>query len=383
MNPFEERMSRRRFFAGAAAAAMAAAAAACRPHLGSGDATARGSRSPSALRWPAEWEPHEATLMAMPFRPALYGRRLDDCRREWAAVAGAIARFEPVKMVVSPGTDGQVRELLDPRIDLMPLRYDDGWIRDSGPIFLSNGSVLTGLDWGFNGWGGAWDRYWSDWSADDSLPVAVCRKLDIPSRTIPMVLEGGAVQCDGGRTVITTEECLLNPNRNPTMTKGKIEDALKSNFNARKVIWLPYGLLGDLTSGHVDGVCVFIGPGKVLAQTDVADPEERRRLAANLVVLRSETDAEGRPLEVAEFPLLPRAHFAGGPLTSHSYINFGFADGGLVVPLSGLDREDTQALEGLRDLFPDREVAGVPTPTMTWAGGGVHCVTQQVPAPAA
>lgn len=320
--------------------------------------------------------------MAMPFRPALYGRRLDDCRREWAVVAQAIARFEPVKMVVPPGTERQMCELLGPRIDLMPLRYDDGWIRDSGPIFLSDRSTLTGLDWGFNGWGGAWDRYRSNWSADDALPVAVCRQLGIPSRTIPMVLEGGSVQCDGRGTVITTEECLLNPNRNPTMTKGEIEDALKSNFSARKVIWLPYGLLGDLTSGHVDGTCVFIGPGRVLAQADSADPEGLRRLEANLVVLRSATDAEGRPLEVAEFPFLPRAHFAGGPLTSHSYINFGFADGGVVVPLSGLDREDAQALEGLRDLFPDREVAGVPTPTMTWAGGGVHCVTQQVPAPA-
>jgi agmatine deiminase len=265
--------------------------------------------------------------------------------------------------------------------DLAPFSYDDGWLRDNGPIFVTDGRSLTGLDWKFNGWGGAFDRWGQTWHKDDVLPGPLCEELGIPSRPVDLVLEGGSVQSDGEGTILTTEECLLNPNRNPSMSKADIEAMLLSNFGARKVIWLPYGLLGDLTSGHVDGVAMYIGPGRVLAQMAPEDPKEQERLLANLDVLRSATDARGRKLEVVEFPLLPVGSFGGPADVTFTYINLGFANGGLIVPITGDDSYDKRGLGMMKDIFADREVVGVSVPTINWAGGGVHCITQQIPAP--
>jgi agmatine deiminase len=320
--------------------------------------------------------------MSMPHKAVIYGSaaRLAQVQVEWAGVAKAIAAFEPLTMVVPPGEESFMRELLGPEIDLMRLPYDDGWLRDNGPIFVTDGTSRTGLDWRFNGWGGAFDKFGQTWHLDDRLPVPLCRELGIPSEPVDMVLEGGAVQSDGEGTIITTEECLLNPNRNPSMTKPDIESELLANFGAQKVIWLPYGLLGDLTSGHVDGVCMYIGPGRVLAQTAPESPKEQARLQANLEVLKSATDAKGRKLDVVQFPFLPVDSFAGLPVASSTYINFGFVNEGLVVPLTGVESYDTKGLGMLRDIITDRKIVGVPAPTINWAGGGVHCITQQLPA---
>lgn len=346
---------------------------------GAGALAARLGEASSDFRWPGEWERHERTVMAMPFRWPLYGKRLPDCQAEWAAVARAIADFEPVTMIVPKGSRRRMRTLIGGGVELWESDYDDGWTRDSGPVVLADGRRRRGLDWGFNGWGGAWDRFWSDWTADDALPPKVCRRLGFEAETMPMILEGGSVLSDGHGTILTTEECLLNPNRNPSMSKAEIEAELLARLRARKVIWLPYGLLGDLTSGHVDGVAMFIGRRRVLAQVDREDAAESARLQANLEVLRAETDADGHPLEIETFPFLPRSRFAGGPRVSHAYINFAFVNGGLVVPTAGLKGEDARALRRLRRVFPHRRVVGVPTPNMTWAGGGVHCITQQIP----
>lgn len=319
--------------------------------------------------------------MSMPFQARIYGRLLPDAQREWAGVARAIARFEPVKMVIPPGSTGAMRALLGKNVELMEFRYDDGWLRDNGPVFViePNGS-RTGLDWGFNGWGGAFDRWGQTWHKDNLLPAPLLQRLGIPRESVSMILEGGSVQADGNGTILTTEECLLNPNRNPSMNKAQIEAILLQRFGARKVIWLPYGLIGDLTSGHVDGVAMWIGPGRVIAQTDPDDAQEQARLAQNLDVLHSSTDADGNPLEVVEFPFLPRGSFAGLAQVSFTYLNFGFANHGLVVPLTGRAKLDRKGLGMLRDIFTDRDVVGVPAPTINWAGGGVHCITQQLPA---
>jgi len=320
--------------------------------------------------------------MSMPHKAVIYGSatRLAQCQAEWAGVAEAIAAFEPVKMVIPSGQASFMGGLLEPTVDLMSFRYDDGWLRDNGPVFVTDGKSRTGLDWEFNGWGRAFDRFGQTWRKDDALPGPLCEKLGIPSRKVGMVLEGGSVQSDGEGTIITTEECLLNPNRNPSMSKADIEATLLSSFGAQKVIWLPFGLLGDLTSGHVDGVCMYIGPARVLAQTAPDLPKEQERLQANLDVLHSATDAKGRKLDVVEFPLLPVGAFAGKFVTSFTYINFGFANGGLVVPLTGVKGYDERGLGMLRDIITDRKIVGVPSPTINWAGGGVHCITQQLPA---
>ena len=316
----------------------------------------------------------------MPYRRAIYGRRLEQAQREWGAVASAIARFEPVMLVVPPGGGELAGALVDEGVDLLELAYDDGWLRDNGPVFVVEGSgAVTGLDWMFNGWGGAFDRFGQTWHRDDRLPVSLLRTLAIPREPIPMVLEGGSVLSDGNGAILTTEECLLNPNRNPSMDKAQIEAALLEAFGARTVIWLPYGMLGDLTSGHVDGVAAWIGPGRVLAQTDPEGPREQERLQANLEVLRAANDAEGNPLDVIEFPFLPSGSFGGLPPGSFAYLNVAFAKDALVVPVTGTESVDRPAVELLDELVTDREIVGVPMPTANWAGGGAHCITQQLP----
>ena len=317
----------------------------------------------------------------MPFQATIYGRRLPDVQREWAGVAKTISRFEHVKVVIPPGSTEAMRDLLGKNIELMEFRYDDGWLRDNGPVVVvePDGS-RTGLDWGFNGWGGAFDKWGQTWHKDNRLPLPLLQQLGIARESVPMVLEGGSVMADGNGTILTTEECLLNPNRNPSMDKAQIETMLLQRFGARKIIWLPFGLLGDLTSGHVDGVAAWVGPGRVIAQTDPDNASEQARLAQNLDVLHSSTDADGNPLDVIEFPFLPRASFGGLPKLSFTYLNFGFARGALVVPVTGAANLDRKGLGMLRDIVTDRRVVGVLSATINWAGGGVHCITQQLPA---
>jgi agmatine deiminase len=332
------------------------------------------------VRWPGEWEPHRATLMSFPWQPAIYGRRLAAAQREWAAVAAAITHFEPVIVVVPPGSTAATRRLIGSGdVTYLELMYDDGWLRDNGPIFVRRGEATVGLDWTFNGWGGAFDRFGQTWRADDALPRPLCRALEVPRSRVDIVLEGGAVLSDGAGTILTTEECLLDPTRNPDLTKEQIERALLDRLGGSSVVWLPFGLIGDLTGGHVDGVAMTLGGGRVLAQTDAEDPRERKRLEANLEVLRAARHATGQRFDVIELPILPRARFAGGPVVQHSYLNVAFARDAVIVPLAGIPDPDGRALAFLREVFPDRKVVGVPVPTMTWAGGGVHCVTQPLP----
>jgi agmatine deiminase len=333
------------------------------------------------VRWPGEWEPHRATLMSFPWQPAIYGRRLEAAQREWAMVAAAIARFEPVIAVVPLGSSTPMRRLIGPGdVEVLELAYDDGWLRDNGPLFVQRDGATVGLDWRFNGWGGAFDRFGQTWRADDALPRALCRELGVPRSRVDLVLEGGAVLSDGAGTILTTEECLLDPSRNPDLTKEQIERALLDHLGGSSVAWLPFGLVGDLTGGHVDGVAMTLDGRRVLAQTDPKDPRERERLDANLEVLKAVRNAAGERFDVIELPILPRARFAGGPVVAHSYLNLAFARGAVIVPLAGIADPDRRALAFLREVFPDREVVGIPVPTMTWAGGGVHCVTQPLPA---
>ncbi len=317
--------------------------------------------------------------MAMPYRRQIYGRRLAQVQREWSEVAAAIARFEPLHVVVPPGTRRATLGLGED-VGMVELAYDDMWIRDNGPIVVTgtDGSRV-GLDWRFDGWGGAFDRFGQTWARDDRLPEPLLSSLGMPRETVDMVLEGGAVQSDGNGTILTTRENLLEAGRNPELSDAEVEAALLDRFGARQVIWLPFGLLGDLTAGHVDGVAMFVGRGRVVAQTDPSNDQEQERLAENLRVLRAASDVDGRPLDVLEFPLLPRGSFGGNAPTSFTYVNVAFADGALVVPTTGDERLDREALGLWGEIVPDREIVGVVAATLNWAGGAVHCITQQVP----
>jgi agmatine deiminase len=333
----------------------------------------------AGLAMPAEWETHERTLMAWPVRVELWGEGLAHARRDYAQVARAIAEFEPVLMVAPPGAQAEVKQRCGAGVDVVELPIDDSWIRDSGPIFVTGGDDgrRAGVDFGFDGWGGKFlpcDR-------DDALAAALLAHLGVDRFEAPLVLEGGAITVDGEGTLITTEQCLLNPNRNPSLAREEIEALLAAYLGVEKVIWLPHGLLEDHdTDGHVDNVAAFVGPGRVLLQTAPPGNPNHERLAENAERLRASTDARGRAIDVAELDVLPGTEVRGLP-GCVPYTNLYLANGAVIVPVAGDDPDrDAEVLGMLASLYAPREVVPVPGRMLAEGGGGVHCITQQVPA---
>jgi agmatine deiminase len=332
----------------------------------------------AGLAMPAEWERHERTLMAWPVRLDLWGDGLAQARSDYATIADAIAAFEPVLMVAPPGSAADVRDSCGSDVEVVELPLDDSWIRDSGPIFVTGtGGRRAGVDFGFNGWG----EKFTPFDSDDALPAALLAELGIDRFDAPFVLEGGSVTVDGEGTLITTEQCLLNPNRNPALTREDIEGLLRDYLGAEKVIWLRHGLLEDHdTDGHVDNVAAFAAPGKVLLQTAPPGSPNHERLAENAERLRATTDARGRPIDVVELDALPTTNVRGMP-GCVPYTNLYVTNGALIVPVAGDDPDrDADVLGMLAALYEGREVVPVPGRMLAEGGGGVHCITQQVPA---
>ncbi|WP_043464226.1 agmatine/peptidylarginine deiminase [Kitasatospora sp. MBT66] len=328
-------------------------------------------------RMPAEWTEHDGCLMAWPVRPDLWGDHLDEVKREYAAVARAIAEFEPVTMVAPPGHGDEARTLCGPGLTVVEIPQDDSWFRDSAPIFvLDEEGRRAGVDFRFNAWG----RKHHPWDADDRISGLLLEHLDVPAIRSEMILEGGAITVDGEGTLITTEQCLLHPNRNPELGREEIEAELKARLGVTKIIWLPYGgALDTETDGHVDGVCAFAAPGKVVVQlpADPAHPDYVR-MRANRTVLEHSTDAQGRPFEIVD---VTQAAFVevDDVRVEVGYLNFYLANGGVVVPVAD-HPEDAGALAVIAAAFPDRKVVGVRARVIAFGGGGVHCITQQIPA---
>lgn len=333
--------------------------------------------SSSRLRAPAEWEPHAGCLMAWPYDKDCWGDRLVTAQSEIAAIARAISSCEPLIMVAEPGTADEARSACGSGVTVIEHPVDDCWTRDTAPVFAldATGSAVTGLDFTFNGWGGQFP-----YEKDNLLPVGACAYLDVPRKPVGMVLEGGSVINDGQGTLITTEECLLHPNRNPDMTRSEIESTLLAAYGATKLIWLPYGLDGDdVTNGHVDLVAAYLGPAKVLLHTqpDTGNPNHAR-MEANRAALEATTDALGRPFEIVELHHQPHFEVDGELVRTFSYTNYYETSGNVVVPTAG-EAADTGALAQFRDLFPGKEVVGSPARALARNGGGVHCVTQHIP----
>ncbi|MFD9060904.1 agmatine/peptidylarginine deiminase [Kitasatospora purpeofusca] len=328
-------------------------------------------------RMPAEWTEHDGCLMAWPVRSDLWGDTLDEVKREYAAVARAIAEFEPVTMVAPPGHGDEARTLCGPGLTVVEIPQDDSWFRDSAPIFvLDEEGRRAGVDFRFNAWG----RKHHPWDADDRISGLLLEHLDVPAIRSEMILEGGAITVDGEGTLITTEQCLLHPNRNPELGREEIEAELKARLGVTKIIWLPYGgFLDNETDGHVDGVCAFAAPGKVVVQlpADPAHPDYVR-MRANRTVLEHSTDAQGRPFEIVD---VTQAAFVevDDVRVEVGYLNFYVANGGVVVPVAD-HPEDAGALAVIAAAFPDRKVVGVRARVIAFGGGGVHCITQQIPA---
>ena len=331
--------------------------------------------SPAAAGFamPAEFSPHAGCLMAWPSRAELWAGRLDAAKHDFAAVASAIAAFEPVVMVCNPGHAHEVREHCGAGVTPVEIPINDSWSRDSGPAFVTHASrEVAVVGFGFNAWGNRWHPH----DDDARLSARLADWLALRYFSAPFVLEGGSFYVDGEGTVFTTEQCLLDPNRNPDLSRQQIEHGLCEHLGASTVIWLPFGHSLDTgpagTDGHVDGVLQIVAPGHVLleAVSDPASPEHERGVA-NLERLRSSRDAAGRELQVSILD--------PGPDAAVSYVNHYLANGAVIVPTGG-DHADAPALQMLRDAYPDRDVVGVPGDTIAFGGGGPHCITQQIPA---
>ena len=332
------------------------------------------------LFMPAEWHPHDRCWMAWPCREDLWGEDLEAAREAYAEVARAIIGFEPVTMVANPDNIAEASLQCGPGIACLPMPHDDSWMRDTGPTFvIDGGGGIEGIDWRFNGWGGRYEPH----DRDAAVAGAVLEHLDLPHCAAPLVLEGGAIHVDGEGTLLATESCLLNRNRNPDLGRAEIEVLLSAHLGVRQVIWLGEGLEEDETDGHVDNLACFVRPGAVLALIS-DDPEDGNYAALrdNLARLRAAKDANGRELEVIEVAQPARREGDDGRRLSTSYINFYIANGGVIMP-SFEDGKDGAARDAIAACFPEHQLRQVPALDIVRGGGGIHCITQQQPMAAA
>ncbi|WP_424211613.1 agmatine deiminase family protein [Streptomyces sp. BI20] len=342
----------------------------------------RATPAADGYRMPPEWAPHERTWMAWPSPNPTFTDEdeLAGARAAWAAVARAVRAHEPVTLVVAPGDADGARALVGPEVEIVERPLDDAWMRDIGPTFVTDGAGrLAAVDWTFNGWGA---QDWARWEHDAHIARHVSDLLGTPTYSTPLVNEGGAIHVDGEGTVLLTDTVQLGAGRNPGRTRAEVEAEIHAHLGTTKAIWLPYGLVGDYgtygTQGHVDIVAAFARPGVVLvhSQPDPAHPDhERGKLIADL--LRSETDARGRRLEVVEVPA-PTVLQEDGEWVDWSYINHYLCNDGVIL-CSFDDPRDAEAAEIFRRLFPERTVTLVDARTIFAGGGGIHCITQQQP----
>jgi len=344
---------------------------------------------------PGEFEHHFGCWMLWPERPDVWREDAAHARRVFCHVAEAISQFEPVTVGVRPHLFENARQMLPENIRLQVVPYDDAWARDNGPTYvINNEGTVRGIDWDFNAWGGLYEP----WNQDELTAQGILNLSKVDRYKAEFVLEGGSIHVDGEGTCITTEECLLNSNRNPGLSKEEIDSRLKAYLNVDKVIWIRRGVFEDETSGHVDNLCCFARPGEVVLTwtDDEGDPQyEISREAYD--VLTSEKDAQGRSLKVYPLhqptPMHITKEEADGLVVSDSalgrpegqrlaasYVNFYIANGGIVMPLFNDPAFDDKALKDLQAIFPDRKVAGVYSREVLLGGGNIHCITQQQPA---
>ena len=347
----------------------------------------------------AEWKKHQQTFMEWPVEEAEWPGPFHEVLSGFTNIVKKIAEFEPVAVITSPASTREAADYLHDTptpnpIRLLEIEHNDSWIRDNGPTFVVNPQKeVAGINWKFNAWGGKY-RF----AEDDKVAPELLARLGIPRFDAPFILEGGSIHVDGDGTLLATEECLLNQNRNPRLGKTEMEELLQGYLGIQKVIWLPRGLYGDDTDGHIDNVACFARPGVVIMQ-DCSDPHDPNYPIAreNRRILESATDARGRNLEVIRIEQPPSIRYNGTRLTL-SYLNFYFVNGGLILPVFGrtprtedpslpweLHKEtlktDEAAEMTLKQIFPRRLVVTVDGLQVARGGGNVHCLTQQMPAP--
>lgn len=352
---------------------------------------------------PAEWEKHQCTWMVWPSRPDVWRSNARYARQAFAAVAQAIGQNERVNMCVPPSLMTQAKLHFEnvQNVYLVEIDSDDAWARDTAPLFVikrtHSATVLRGVDFEFNAWGGLEGGCFYPWDKDNLVASKILSYAGVDGYKCDMVLEGGSVNVDGEGTLLTTRECLLNHNRNPHLSEKQIESQLKAYLGVDKVLWLNFGCIGDDdTNGHIDNFCCFARPGHVILHwtDDINDPQYPISLEA-LQLLTSFTDARGRRLtvhklhmpgplyltdeEAKTITLEAAVERKSGKRLPASYVNFYFANNSLIVPGFGDIDQDQRALETFQEIFPSRQVIQVPSREILLGGGNIHCITQQQP----
>jgi agmatine deiminase len=318
-----------------------------------------------------EWAPHEAVWIGFPSDPELWLADLKAAEREVAAFAAAVhagGKGEAVWLVAAHDDAAAVARKLAPFATVIVEPFGDIWLRDTGPIVCGSGRQRRAAGFGFNGWGGKYEL-----DGDQDIGRRLAAAAGLPYARADWVLEGGAIDHDGSGTVLTTEQCLLNPNRNPGLAREDVEQRLDRDLDVERVVWLGEGLANDHTDGHVDNLARFVAPGRVaLPEPAPGDPN-----AAVYADAASRLRAAG--LDIVTLPSPGRIEGADGDLVPASYMNFYIGNAAVVVPQYGAAGDPT-AVELVQALFPDRRAVGLRADHILTGGGSFHCISQQVPA---
>lgn len=314
--------------------------------------------------------------MAWPTRREIWGEYFAEVKTDYARLARTIAQFEPLQMVALPADAAEARRLCGSAVSILELAIDDSWARDSGPIFLvDDRGGRAASAWRFTAWGGKYTPH----DQDALLARRVAEHLQFPVINSEVVLEGGAILSDGQGTILTTETCLLNANRNPGLGKAAIDAELMRVFGATKIIWLPGDPTDTETDGHIDGLMSLAAPARALFEA-VGDPTDPRFeiVRENHRALELQTDACGRAFDIVPIAEASRSTELGERYC-RSYVNFYIANGAILAPSYG-QPTDADVEATLRAVFPDRTIVMLPIGKIALGGGGFHCITQQLPA---
>jgi agmatine deiminase len=323
---------------------------------------------------PAEWAPHDWVWIGFPSNAAEWPDAFPEAQRQIAAFADAVhagGRGEEVRLVAADEANAAIaRSLVGPGVVVQVERHGDVWLRDTGPICVAHGGTRALVDFGFNGWGGKYEM-----PGDEDIGARLATQTDLPVLRQEWVFEGGAVDTDGTGLFVTTEQCLLNPNRNPTLDRGKIETLLAGSLGLSDMLWLGDGLMNDHTDGHVDNLARFVAPG-ILMVPEPDGPDDPN--AAIYADARARAKAHG--IDVAPIPSPGRIAVDGEAIPA-SYMNFYTGNAAVVVPIYGRPNDDA-ALDALRPFFPGRDIVGLRSDGIVTGGGSFHCTSQQMPSPA-
>ncbi len=343
----------------------------------------------SGFAMPPEWSPQEAVWLSWPVADERHwaGKKQDLMGRKFAEIAAAISRFETVRINASSSCHEMIRGLCAEakadiaQVELFDHPNNDVWCRDHGPIFVKHresGEVAV-VDWGFNAWGGKFPP----WDLDDAIPRRVADTLGMQRFEGGMILEGGAIEINGAGQLLTTEAVLLNPNRNPHLSKSDMEMMLRNGLGVKEILWLKSGIEGDDTDGHIDDLVRFVSNDAMLAcvEKDRSSPNQAI-LSQNFDTLREFRKATGGSFDLIEMPMPEACEVPGWrlPVLPASYVNYLLVNGGMIVPQFRQKKNDQRALDILREIFPYREIIGIDCLDLVEEGGTLHCISQQQPA---